>query len=68
MHIDQFLHGYNNGHHLIASSASLPLKDADRMSYLSDWSGYVNPYDKDTSYITAYPLAESQCYVIAKSW
>lgn len=68
MHIDQFLHGYNNGHHLIASSASLPLKDADRMSYLSDWSGYVNPYDKDTSYITAYPLLESQCYVIAKSW
>lgn len=68
MHIDQFLHGYNNGHHLIASSASLPLKDADRMAYLSDWSGYVNPYEEDTSYITAYPLAESQCYVIAKSW
>lgn len=68
MHIDQFLHGYNNGHHLIAGSASLSLKDADRMSYLSDWSGYVNPYDKDTSYITAYPLADSQSYVIAKSW
>lgn len=68
MHIDQFLHGYNNGHHLIASSASLPLKDADRMSYLSDWSGYVNPYNKDTSYITAYPLTESNSYVIAMSW
>ena len=38
------------------------------MSYLSDWSGYVNPFTKDTSYITAYPLAESQGYVIAKSW
>ena len=38
------------------------------MSYLSDWSGYVNPFTKDTSYISAYPLAESQGYVIAKSW
>lgn len=68
MHIDQVLHGYNNGHHLIASSVSLPLKDTDKMSYLSDWSGYVNPFNKDTSYITAYPLAESQSYVIARSW
>lgn len=68
MQIDQLLHGYNNGHHLIAGSVSLPLNDADIMSYLSDWSGYVNPIDKDTSYITAYPLEESQSYVIAKSW
>ena len=68
MLIDQYLHGYNNGHHLIASSASLPLKDADRMSYQSDWSGYVNPFNKETSYITAYPLAESHSYVIAMSW
>ena len=68
MRIDQFLHGYNNGHHLIAGSGTLPLKDADRMSYLSDWSGYVNPFTKGTSYITAYPLAESGSYVIAKSW
>lgn len=68
MHIEQLLHGYNNGHHLIAGSVSLPLQDADLMSYLSDWSGYVNPVDKDTSYLTAYPLAESHSYVIAKSW
>jgi hypothetical protein len=68
MHVDQLLHGYNNGHHLIAGSVSLPLKDADRMSYLSDWSGYVNPFNKDTTYITLYPLEESQSYVIAKSW
>lgn len=68
MHIEQLLHGYNNGHHLIAGSVSLPLKDADRMSYLSDWSGYVNPFDKDTRYLTAYPLVESRKYVIAMSW
>lgn len=68
MLIEQQLHGYNNGHHLIAGSVNLPLKDTDRMSYLSDWSGYVNPYDKDTCYITAYPLEESGYYVIAKSW
>lgn len=68
MLINQLLHGYNNGHHLIAGSVSLPLGDADRMSYLSDWSGYVNPLDKDTVYITLYPLEESQNYVVAKSW
>lgn len=68
MKIEQLLHGYNNGHHLIAGSVALPLRDADRMSYLSDWSGYVNPFTKDTSYITAYPLVESQSYVIAMSW
>lgn len=68
MLIEQSLHGYNNGHHLIAGSVSLPLGDADMMSYLSDWSGYVNPFNKDTCYITLYPLEESQSYVIAKSW
>lgn len=68
MHIEQLLHGYHNGHHLIAGSVSLPIKDADIMSYLSDWSDYINPLSKDTSYITAYPLKESNYYVIAKSW
>lgn len=68
MHIEQLLHGYHNGHHLIAGSVSLPIKDADIISYLSDWSDYINPLSKDTSYITAYPLKESNYYVIAKSW
>lgn len=62
------LHGYNNGHHLIAGSVSLPIEEADKISYLSDWSGYVNPIDGDTSYITAYPLKRSNFYVVAKSW
>ena len=68
MRIEQLLHGYHNGHHLIAGTVALPLNDADRMSYLSDWSGYVNPYDKRNDYITAYPLEESGYYVVAKSW
>lgn len=68
MHIEQLLHGYHNGHHLIAGSVSLPIKDADIMSYLSDWTDYINPISNDTSYITAYPLKESNYYVIAKSW
>lgn len=68
MKVEQLLHGYNNGHHLIAGSISLPNEDADKISYLSDWSGYVNPVDGDTSYVTAYPLKRSNLYVVAKSW
>lgn len=68
MKVEQTLHGYNNGHHLIAGSINLPLDDADRMSYLSDWSGYVNPMDGETCYLTAYPLEKSHQYVIAKTW
>lgn len=68
MQVEQLLHGYNSGHHLIAGSVALPLQDADLMSYVSDWTGYQHPTDKDTAYITAYPLKESGYYVVAKSW
>ena len=68
MQVEQLLHGYNSGHHLIAGSVSLPLQDADLMSYVSDWSGYLHPTNKDSAYITAYPLEESSYYVLAKSW
>lgn len=68
MQVEQLLHGYNSGHHLIAGSIALPMQDGDLMSYVSDWTGYQHPTDKDTAYITAYPLEESGYYVIAKSW
>lgn len=68
MKIEQLIHGYNNGHHLIASSISLPIEDADKMSRISDWTGYINSIDKGTDYIMAYPLEKSHLYVIARSW
>lgn len=69
MRIDQILHGYDNGHRMLA--ASVLLKDTREMELvatLSDWSEYVDGDNGDSSYITAYPLRESGFYVIAKTW
>lgn len=37
------------------------------MSQMSDWAGYESKYDKEISYLTAYPLS-TDYYVIAKTW
>lgn len=69
MKIDQILHGYDNGHRLLA--ASVLLKDTREMELvatLSDWSEYVDGDNGDSSYVTAYPLRNSGFYVVAKTW
>lgn len=69
MKIEQLLHGYNNGHTLIAGSIQLKsTKDATNMALFSDWSEYRDPNERDSSYLTAYPLDESPYYVISKTW
>ncbi len=68
MLIHQALHGYSEGHNRIACSMQLSPIDDDRMKILSDWSGYAGGIDRDSSYITAYPLMDRKLYVIAKSW
>ena len=67
MLIHQALHGYSDGHNRIACSMQLSPIDDDRMKVLSDWSGYAGGIDRDSSYITAYPLMDRKLYVIAKS-
>lgn len=69
MRIEQLLHGYDNGHRLLAGSVLLKNNaEMDAIATLSDWSEYVAPGDGDSSYVTAYPLNESGYYVIAKTW
>lgn len=69
MKIDQLLHGYHDGHGLLAGSLMLrSSQDAACISAMSDWSGYRDPHNQDHSYITAYPLPDSAYYVVAKSW
>lgn len=69
MRIDQMLHGYDNGHRLLAGSVLLKNNtDMDTIATLSDWSEYVAMGGRDSTYITAYPLKESRYYVIAKTW
>jgi len=68
MKIHQTLHGYSEGHILLASSIStLTQRDRKKMAVLSDWDEYARKED-DSSYITAYPLPDSPYYVIAKTW
>ena len=68
MRIEQMLHGYDNGHRLLAGSIMLNDKaDMEALATLSDWSEHVLP-NGDSSYLTAYPLKESGYYVVAKTW
>lgn len=65
--IDQALHGYEEGHCLLASSRNIS-KDAQRiMVVLSDMSGpsMVPGFD---SYLTGYPLYDEEVYAFAKTW
>jgi len=65
--VHQALHGYNDGHRLIASSLSLDAPDARVMLVMSDLSG---PGVKPSShgYLTGYPLENSGRYVLARTW
>ena len=69
MKIEQMLHGYDNGHRLLAGSVLLKNStEMDAIAMLSDWSEYVSPGGGESSYVTAYPLQKSGYYVIAKTW
>lgn len=69
MKVEQVLHGYHEGHKMLASSVpSLSLSDRRKMSVLSDWDEYVPAQGDDSSYLTCYPLLDSSYYVIAKTW
>ena len=69
MKIEQLLHGYDNGHRLLAGSVLLKNNiEMDAVATLSDWSEYVAPGGGESSYVTAYPLLESGYYVVAKTW
>ncbi|MDP3543526.1 MAG: hypothetical protein Q8T11_13735 [Elusimicrobiota bacterium] len=65
--VEQQLHGYSEGHKLLAGSLELP-PDARRTTLLmSDMSGptMVPGFD---SYLTAYPLSSAGLYAVARTW
>lgn len=65
--IHQALHGYNDGHRLIASSLSLDAADGRVMLVMSDLSGPgIKP--SDGGYLTGYPLEHSGKYVLSRTW
>ncbi len=67
IYAEQVLHGYANGHQLLASSYVLELSDRKKMDELSDLSGRHNGEDF-INYYTGYPIEEGKKYVISKTW
>lgn len=65
--IQQALHGYQNGHQLLACSRDLTLVAKKAILFQSDLSGSMVDSGFDT-YFTGYPIKESNIYIFARTW
>ena len=65
--LHQTLHGYSNGHHLLASSIDLSDASKRKMDILSDLSG-PDLSKGFESYYSGYFLENEQSLVLAKTW
>jgi hypothetical protein len=67
LRVEQLLHGYSDGHRLLAGSLDLTRTAKHLMLTLSDMSGrsMVPGFEE---YVTAYPLPESDYYAYARTW
>lgn len=67
MILNQVLHGYKDGHTLLASSIELEAEVKRQMLPMSDMSGggMVNGFEQ---YITGYPLKQMNVFALAKTW
>jgi GTPase-associated protein 1, N-terminal domain type 1 len=65
--VQQTLHGYGDGHRLLAGSVSLPSLDARAMLVLSDISGASAKLPM-AGYLTGYPIGNIGKYVLARTW
>lgn len=63
---DQTLHGYANGHQMLASSCEWNLQARRKMDVLSDLNSRCNK--ENLSYYMGYPINDGTQYVIAKTW
>ncbi len=63
----QALHGYGDGHELLASSTTLPRPIRSTMLLLSDLSG-PSVLEGFTEYWTGYPLTSERLYAVSRTW
>ena len=65
--VEQALHGYGEGHELLASSSELPREARRMLLSTSDLSGhgFVDGFD---GYLTGYPLPAIQKYALGRTW
>ncbi|MGO6740068.1 hypothetical protein ACC732_34900 [Rhizobium ruizarguesonis] len=66
--VERQIHGYRQGHQLLAASAQLPKEDQSVVDRLSDVAGPLRPSERFESYLTAYPLPSGRCFVLARTW
>ena len=67
VNVEQTLHGYKDGHRLLASSVKLDAASARSMLVLSDMLTSVLRAGEQ-SYVSGYPLRPLGKYVIARTW
>ena len=65
--IHQALHGYSDGHRLLAASCRLPREAQRALLILSDISGPVTAGTFD-SYLTGCPLPGAGAYALSRTW
>ena len=66
--VAQVLHGYRNGHELLATSHGLSRDGSRALLELSDLSGPAARTRGFESYITGYPVPGEHFYAIARTW
>lgn len=66
--VERQVHGYRQGHQLLASSIPLPKEDQSVVDRLSDVAGPLRPREIFSPYITSYPLPSGHWVVLARTW
>lgn len=66
--VDRQIHGYRQGHQLLAASRQLPKEDQSVIDRLSDVAGPLRPREHFSPYLTAYPLPSGERFVLARTW
>ena len=66
--IEQALHGYRNGHELLATSHRLTRDGRRALLELSDLSGSAARTGGFETYITGYPVPGERLYAFARTW
>lgn len=66
--VDRQVHGYRQGHQLLAASSQLPKPDQSMIDRLSDVAGPLRPRERFEPYLSVYPLPSGERVVIARTW
>ena len=66
--VERQVHGYQQGHQLLAGSMLLPKVEQSVVNQLSDVAGPLRPRERFEPYLTAYPLPSGKRFVLARTW